>query len=775
VAPRDKARGRARRTSEQAGEPPRALSSTEETGDETVGETGDEEPTATLAGDGSANESHPGEPEEVPGESSAHDIARHALGAVSAIVPIGVFATDAVGRCWFVNQRLIDGMGLPVVAGKPLAVTLQLPLEDGPRPRSAHWVSRTVAAELHSGENVIAIRARVLPQIRSDGTISGFIGVVVGDSESDNDRGGGGSGGGGGGGGSGGAGGSGGGAGAGGSGKNAHGDLGEGDGGAGDDDDDDDAGDGDGDGDDSEGSRTSPFTSPLLLHASGRLVDTLLDSTPDIITVLEADGSWRYSNSAAWRILGYQEDFNPTSGVFDLIHPDDVGVALEMLERVQAGDLTPDQTFEVRVRGQDGSWRYLESTADNLIDDPVVHGIVVRSEDVTDRRRDRIRLLDANERLSTLIASLHIAALVEDVDRVIVLTNDAFLDLFELAGPPGKLVGLTLGDLGPQLTRRFGDPTRAPGPHRVEAILRERRRIVGDRISMPDGRVLERDYVPIFVSQEYRGHLWLFRDISGQARNEAQWTQLLQTQREENRRLVELDHVKASFLAEISHELRTPLTSILSFTELLRDGVGQDDPAEQVEFLDVITRNADRLLRLVDDLLLLDRAETGVLPLEWGTIDIPSLVESAVTTFAPQADPKRISLESDLGEGLLIPGDAQRIAQLIDVLLSNAIKFTPEGGRVTVRATPTEEHWFISVADTGIGVPVAERGSLFERFYRASNARAARIPGSGLGLSVARAIARLHGGEITISDSDAGGTVALVALPVGHRQQPDAD
>jgi signal transduction histidine kinase len=289
---------------------------------------------------------------------------------------------------------------------------------------------------------------------------------------------------------------------------------------------------------------------------------------------------------------------------------------------------------------------------------------------------------------------------------------------------------------------------------------------------MPDGRVLERDYVPIFVHHEYRGHLWLFRDISGQARNEAQWTQLLATQREENRRLVELDHAKASFLAEISHELRTPLTSILSFTELLRDGVGQDDPNEQVEFLDVIRRNADRLLRLVDDLLLLDRAETGVLPLEWDAFDVPSVVEAAVATFAPQAEAKRISLESDLGEGLLIAGDAQRIAQLVDVLLSNALKFTPEGGQVTVRATPSDDHWFISVTDTGIGVPAGERESSFERFYRASNARAARIPGSGLGLSVARAIARLHGGDISISDSDAGGAVLLVALPMGRRQEP---
>jgi PAS domain S-box-containing protein len=502
------------------------------------------------------------------------------------------------------------------------------------------------------------------------------------------------------------------------------------------------------------------------LAGSERLLQTLLDRSPEIITVLDEDGRWRYSNAAATRLLGELPDFDPATGVLSLLHRDDAPVAQAMIRRLRAGELPPDETFEVRILGHGGQWRYLECTSENLLDDPVVRGFVIRSEDVTDKREARIRLLEANERLSTLIGSLHIAALVEDTDRVIVLTNVAFVNLFEVPGPE-KLIGRTLAELGPELSRRFGDPTRAPGPDRVARMLRERRRVIGDRIALQDGRVLERDYVPIFVDHEYRGHLWLFRDISAQARTEAEWTHLLATQRDENRRLVELDRVKASFLAEISHELRTPLTSILSFTELLRDGVGRDDPAEQVEFLDIITRNADRLLRLVDDLVLLDRAETGILPVDWGAFDVPSLVDEAVTTCSPSAEAKRITLEANLGEGALITGDAQRIAQLLDVLLSNAIKFTPEGGRVTVTATPSEDHWFISVADTGIGVPPAERDSLFERFYRASNARAARIPGSGLGLAVARAIARLHGGEISVSSGDPTGTVVLVALPIG--------
>jgi PAS domain S-box-containing protein len=661
-------------------------------------------------------------------EPSDRDLAKHALGAVSTIVPIGVFAAGPDGRCWYVNQRLMDTLGFDSADGPGQSLDLAIPVADlnsqptvsGAQGGNATSLLRISApnAEVDStgtgtgtGQATAAptvqttVRARVLPQVRPDGTVGGYIGIVVADDEND--------------------------------------------------------------------SFGGVLTDLRLLHASEPLIERLVDSTPDIVTVLNPDGSWRYSNAAAWRLLGYREEFDPQTGVFDVLHPDDVTVAADFLARLQAGELGPAEPFVLRVQGLDGALRYLENTADNLTDDPVIQGIVVRSRDITAHHAAHVALLEANERLSTLVASLHIAALVEDENRVIVLTNEAFLSLFELTGPASKLIGRTLDEISAELTRRFGDPTRGSNPDRVTQILRERRRVLGDHIELTDGRKLERDYIPIYVDHDYRGHLWLFRDVTAQARIEAESSQLLQTQREENRRLVELDRVKASFLAELSHELRTPLTSILSFTELLRDGVGKDEPAEQVEFLDVIMRNAQRLIRLVDDLVLLDRAETGMLPVDWTIIDIPSLIEEAVITFAPQAESKRISLEMQVGEGLPITGDAHRIAQVLDILLSNALKFTPETGRIVVTATPTDAHWLISVADTGIGVPAAEAESLFERFYRASNARAARIPGSGLGLSVARAIARMHHGEIQITSKEAGGTTVRVAIPIGEIENSD--
>lgn len=503
-----------------------------------------------------------------------------------------------------------------------------------------------------------------------------------------------------------------------------------------------------------------------ILHPSERLVETLVDQSPEIMTVLNADGTWRYSNAAASRLLGYRSGFDPADGILSLVHPDDVATVVAMIRELQAGGSPGPDPVETRVRAGDGTWRYLESVVEDLVDDPVVHGYLIRSRDVTETRQTRLDLLEANERLSALIRSLHLAVLLESADRTIVLTNEAFSGLFELSVAPEQLIGHRLADFTPELSRRFGDPTSDdPRVQRTSRILRAQRTKIGDRIELNDGRTLERDYIPIVVDGSYRGHVWLFRDVSAQAQTEAEWSALIETQRRENSRLVELDRMKAAFLAEISHELRTPLTSILSFAELLTDGLGKDDPAEQAEFVEIIRRNADRLLRLVDDLLLLDRMESGAMPLEWGVVDLPSLVSSSVNAFSPAAEAKTISLEVELGDGPSVPGDPGRLAQVLDVLLSNALKFTPEKGRILVRAVPADDLWRLEVTDTGIGVPMRERGEIFERFFRATNARISRIPGSGLGLAVARTICEMHGGSISLRSREGAGTTVTVTIP----------
>jgi len=236
---------------------------------------------------------------------------------------------------------------------------------------------------------------------------------------------------------------------------------------------------------------------------------------------------------------------------------------------------------------------------------------------------------------------------------------------------------------------------------------------------------------------------------------------------EQNSELRSLNEAKVRYLAIVSHELRTPLTSIVSFAELIRSedgGLGED----AAEYLDIIQRNAERLLRVVGDLVDLESLEEGVARLELAPISIPTVARESVRSGWATAASDGISLDVVAQDGPDVEADSGRIQQVLDNLISNAVKFCPAGGRVEVRATHNASEWRIDVADTGMGIPPSEVDHLFDRFFRASNARGARVPGSGLGLPTAKAIAELHGGRIEVDSVVGTGTTVSVYLPIGR-------
>ncbi len=220
----------------------------------------------------------------------------------------------------------------------------------------------------------------------------------------------------------------------------------------------------------------------------------------------------------------------------------------------------------------------------------------------------------------------------------------------------------------------------------------------------------------------------------------------------------------AQFVATVSHELRTPLTSIISFLELVR---AEDDvlSPDGVRFLDIIQRNANRLLRLVGDLLLLSRIESGISPPEMVAVGLPELVRDAVRNAAPAAAGYGVTLTADAGEGPELRGDPLGLTQVLDNLIANAVKFSHPGDTVWVRATWAGGQWRIDVADQGIGIPPDEVDRLFQRFVRASNARISGRPGTGLGLSVVKAIVELHRGRVTVDSALDQGTTFSIHLP----------
>jgi signal transduction histidine kinase len=229
--------------------------------------------------------------------------------------------------------------------------------------------------------------------------------------------------------------------------------------------------------------------------------------------------------------------------------------------------------------------------------------------------------------------------------------------------------------------------------------------------------------------------------------------------------------IKDEFLGLVSHELRTPLTSIRGYTEMLKEEKLED---AQQSYLEVIDRNAGRLLSLVEDLLLMAQIQSGGLPLELGEVILNDLIARSSEEAQPFATSKQIALNIDTQPDIATQGDPVRLGQVLDNLVSNAIKYTPHHGGVSITMTRTGDTATIAVSDTGIGIPKDEQAQMFGRFFRTTNARDSGIEGTGLGLAITRGIVEAHGGTITFDSIEGAGTTFRITLPRAHDASPDS-
>jgi signal transduction histidine kinase len=233
--------------------------------------------------------------------------------------------------------------------------------------------------------------------------------------------------------------------------------------------------------------------------------------------------------------------------------------------------------------------------------------------------------------------------------------------------------------------------------------------------------------------------------------------------------------MKNDFVATVSHELRTPLTAIDGWLHIVLGGEPGPLTDEQRKFLTTVKESSERLMRLVGDLLLIGQVDAGMLGLERGAVDMAQLAAETVTLFAPAAAAKQIEVGTDSrAAAVVVHGDRLRLGQLLGNLFSNAIKFTPPGGKIGVVVRRKRDACLVEITDTGIGVPAADREHLFERFYRGSGAASHGISGAGLGLAICKVIADAHEGQIRVEDGDGPGTTFVLELPLSVRREARA-
>ena len=507
------------------------------------------------------------------------------------------------------------------------------------------------------------------------------------------------------------------------------------------------------------------------------LTRALIAASPTAILAMDAGGRLVEFNPAAEELSGFRRDDVLGRAMTEFLVPerDRLRFQAHLQTYVATGD--PEEfTGQMRVStmNADGTERIVELTPVqiNLGGEVFFTGFL---RDLTEIDRSHAALADQTERLNRLIAAAIPGILISDEHGRITHINRSFGIIFGL-GEPELLVGTPASSIVGRIGSQFEDP--GGFARRSAEVLRTRQPITGERFKTADGRTTEHDYWPVLVDGQFRGDLWLAWDMSDRVALEEQRQQMLEAERshaavaeqaqrqltEQNDRLRSLDEARNQFLAIVSHELRTPLTSIVSFSELIR-GEADGLTPEGVRFLDIIERNADRLHRLVGDLLMLDRLDAGALPLDLAPVSIADLAAEAARSASAGAAKQGITIEVTAGSGPDVPGDQRRLMQVLDNLIANAVKFSHRNSRVRVTADYDGAHWRIDVADDGIGIPPDEAGQLFHRFVRASNARTAGLPGTGLGLSIVKVLVEMHGGRVEANSALGRGSTFRVYLP----------
>ncbi|WP_457207096.1 sensor histidine kinase, partial [Nocardioides sp. P5_C9_2] len=232
---------------------------------------------------------------------------------------------------------------------------------------------------------------------------------------------------------------------------------------------------------------------------------------------------------------------------------------------------------------------------------------------------------------------------------------------------------------------------------------------------------------------------------------------------------------KTEFVAAVSHELRTPMTSVIGNLELLLDNEAGSVSSPQRAALERADRNARRLLGMLEELLLLSRVESGTFELRMRRTDVREVVELALHTLDVTRTRSGVRVElHEPDHPVELEADGEQVERAVMNLVSNAVKFTPAGGRVDIDVRDDGATVTISVSDTGIGIETADMGRLFDRFYRAPGAVREAVPGTGLGLSIVKAVAERHGGTVEVTSTPGAGSTFTLCLPRSPDPAPTA-
>jgi PAS domain S-box-containing protein len=372
---------------------------------------------------------------------------------------------------------------------------------------------------------------------------------------------------------------------------------------------------------------------------------------------------------------------------------------------------------------------------------------------------------EATSLLAAIVNSSDDAIVSKSLDGIIRTWNDGARRIFgyepeEIIGQPViRLIPLNRQDEEPRILERLRRGERVDHFETIRVRKNGEHFPVSLTISPvkgPDGRII--------------GASKIARDISELRRISQEREQLLESERAARMAAETANRMKDEFLSTVSHELRTPLNAIVGWTEVIE--IGALSPEEVRKGVEVIKRNALMQAQLIEDLLDLGRISSGKMTLNLSPVDVAQIIRDALAAIEHAAQAKRITIKTMLGDVRGVLGDAKRLQQVLGNVLTNAVKFTPENGKVTLSTSRVNSHIEIAITDTGKGIAPSFLPQLFERFRQADSSSTRRHGGLGIGLALVKQLTELHGGSVrAYSAGENLGATFTICLPVAALQE----
>lgn len=475
-----------------------------------------------------------------------------------------------------------------------------------------------------------------------------------------------------------------------------------------------------------------------------------MEHSPVGMAIVSITGNVVTANAALCEMLGHGAEVLSQMNVRDLTHPEDLASDLLLVAQCLAGHTSSYRVTRRYVRA-DGATLVAELSV-ALVRTPSGAPVrfVLQLLDLTDQQTyiDRLGVAEAvvesqQRRTDAVFGTVAVGLLLLDADGSYVAYNSRHQDFMDLAYPDGHV-----GRVG-QTGHLYGsDQSRPLTPEEMPTV----RAVAGE----------EFDDVVMWIGSEPRAR----RALSVSARSIRDAGGVLTGAALAFQDVTELMHAiraKDEFVGTVSHELRTPLTSAMAHLELI-DESSEVSPRLHQQ-ITAVRRSVTRLSRLIADLLVATRVGVGSPLVNPFPLDVVTVVAEALDAARVEAAVADVALEINLPDHLDARVDGLRLRQVVDNLVANAIAYTPRRGRVTVSLAAEGAHLVLAVTDDGVGVDAVDIGSVFERFHRGENARRLGVSGTGLGLTIVRAIVEAHGGEVCLTSAPGCGTAVRVVLP----------